>query len=108
MRVFCFISLNGIHHRKVSIEDIFLNLNVFNVLVYKIYFPWFFFLTDDDEFPIPGAHYIHNNQSENINNSLKNEYNNFSDVLKGVQLPCEFCEKMIDSENLVLHEVNYI
>lgn len=67
-----------------------------------------FLLPDDDEFPIPGAHYIHNQSTTNINNFIKNEYNNFSDVLKGVQLPCEFCEKMIDSENLVLHEVNYI
>lgn len=64
-------------------------------------------LLDDEEFPIPGAHYIHNNQSTNINNFIKNEYNNYSDELRGVQLPCEFCEKMIDSENLVLHEVNY-
>lgn len=65
------------------------------------------FCLDDDEFSILGAHSMHNNQSASINNYLKNEYNNFSDVLEGVQLPCEFCQKMIDSENLVLHEVNF-
>lgn len=63
---------------------------------------------DDDEFPILGAQSIHNNQSATISNYLKNEYNNFTDALEGVQLPCEFCQKMIDSENLVLHEVTNI
>lgn len=67
-----------------------------------------FISLDDDEFSILGAHSIHNNQAANINNVLKNEYNNYTDVLKGVKLPCEFCLKMIDAENLVLHEVNYI
>lgn len=61
---------------------------------------------------MPGAHANFNNQSTNINNFLKNddEYNNFPNVniLDGVQLPCEFCQKMIDSENLVLHEVSSI
>lgn len=43
-----------------------------------------------------------------MNNILKNEYtNNYTDVLRGVKLPCEFCLKMIDAENLVLHEVIY-
>lgn len=66
-------------------------------------------MPDDDEFSSLGAHSVLNNQSSNIltNNNLKHEYNNFADVLKGVQLPCEFCQTMVDSENLVLHEVNY-
>lgn len=63
---------------------------------------------DDDEFPILGAYSIPNNHSANINNHLTNEYNNFSDTLDSVKLPCEFCLEMIDSENLVLHEVSYI
>ncbi|XP_060878119.1 TRAF-type zinc finger domain-containing protein 1-like isoform X2 [Metopolophium dirhodum] len=59
---------------------------------------------DDDEFPVLGAYSIPNNHSANINNHLTNEYNNFSDTLESVKLPCEFCLEMIDSENLVLHE----
>lgn len=53
---------------------------------------------------------MYGNHSTNINNLLKNdEYSNYSsvNVLKGVQLPCEFCQKMVDSEDLVLHEVYY-
>ncbi|KAL4141606.1 hypothetical protein QTP88_004221 [Uroleucon formosanum] len=59
---------------------------------------------DDDEFPTLGAYSTSNNHCTNINNHLANEYNNYSDTLESVKLPCEFCLKMIDSENLVLHE----
>lgn len=69
---------------------------------------FFDLILDDDEFSILGAHSIQNNHSANINNLLNNEYNNSANILKGVQLPCEFCLKMIDSEKLVLHEVNNI
>ncbi|XP_050441473.1 TRAF-type zinc finger domain-containing protein 1-like isoform X2 [Adelges cooleyi] len=65
-------------------------------------------LPNDDDFYIPGAQSDHNNQPNNLNDYVKNteDYNNFPDVnvLQGVQLPCEFCSKMINSENLVLHE----
>lgn len=68
-----------------------------------------FFLLDDDEFSVLGAHSIPNNHSARFNNhNIANEYNNLADTLRGVKLPCEFCQKMIDSENLVLHEVNNI
>jgi len=60
--------------------------------------------SDDDEFTVLGAHSLHNNQSVNINNLTTKKYHNFYDGLKGIQLPCEFCQKMIDAENLVLHE----
>lgn len=63
---------------------------------------------DDDEFPTLGAYSTSNNHSTNINNHLANEYNNYSDTLESVKLPCEFCLEMIDSENLVLHEVSLI
>lgn len=63
------------------------------------------FPLDDDEFAVLGAHSAPNNQSASFNNHLPTEYN-YNDALTGVKLPCEFCEKMIDSENLVLHEVN--
>jgi len=63
---------------------------------------------DEDEFPSLGAYSIPNNHSANVNNHLANEYNNYSDTLENVKLPCEFCLEMIDSENLVLHEVSYI
>lgn len=67
-----------------------------------------YFSLDDDDFTVLGAHSLHNNQSVNINNLTKKKYHNFFDGLKGIQLPCEFCQKMIDAENLVLHEVNYM
>lgn len=69
---------------------------------------FFDLILDEDEFSDLGAHFIQNNHSANVNNHLNNEYNNSANILKGVQLPCEFCLKMIDSEKLVLHEVNYI
>lgn len=52
-----------------------------------------------------------NKHAKNINFKIVNneeDYNSLSDmnVLEDVQLPCEFCHKMINSENLVLHEVN--
>ncbi|XP_050522502.1 TRAF-type zinc finger domain-containing protein 1-like isoform X2 [Daktulosphaira vitifoliae] len=67
--------------------------------------------SNDEEYFISGIlqKSDHNKHAKNIN--LKNvnnveDCNHFSDmnVLKGVKLPCEFCHKMINSENLVLHE----
>ncbi|XP_050522504.1 TRAF-type zinc finger domain-containing protein 1-like isoform X3 [Daktulosphaira vitifoliae] len=68
-------------------------------------------IPNDEEYFISGIlqKSDHNKHAKNIN--LKNvnnveDCNHFSDmnVLKGVKLPCEFCHKMINSENLVLHE----
>jgi len=63
-------------------------------------------LDDDDEFSVFGARSLHNNQPVNITNLTKRKTLRYYDGLKDIQLPCEFCEKMIDAENLVFHEVN--